>query len=1222
MKSNVFMPLFLFGILCLSTSLVGQTPEHTVAQNLFVLGNIENLKANDPLFDELDALIKKQKEEVIVLFSGDFVDEDGFETKPQTDEIAKVSRLMALGTQQTQLVFLPGDKEWSNGSKKGLKKVKALENFIRKNGDKRHHFITEDGCLGPYVLDIGETLRIVGLNTHWFVHEHKRPEEQDADCDIISEHEFWGELEDIFREDDNRNIVLAGHHPVFSYGHYAGYKLGKQHLMPPIIGSFIAGYHQNVGSIQDLAREEMDNYANNLENLLERSHGIIYASGHEYDIQVNAAEDNYHINSGSLMKMTPTAKGEHNIYRHSKRGMIQFRFFKDGAIDMLVHERQGQIINVAHKISLYDSPCQSVFSDTPINEYYQPCRESLYKENTSIQKELPKTGTAIAGDYRANFLTRFFIGKHYRKAWNEPVKDIEYLDLDNTFEGLTAYAKGGAAQTRSVKLKSADGEVFAFRSVDKNPTQKMDKDMASGIVGDINKDITATQHPYAGNILYDLMDKAEIPNPEGQIYLLPDHPNLGPYRDEFKGMLGWLERRPKSKKDGSKIYKNADKALSTAKINKMMFEDHDHFVDPGSFLAARLFDMWVTDWDRHGKNISWLGYGDKKQMTFHAFPKDRDKALTRLDGFFRVLDWPMLASRMHRLRPAIYNLKPLNFKSRSMDRQHLMTYQLEDYLKATKDFQKTMTDEVINRAVRKLPPEVYPYDGPRIAKVLKLRRDKMQDLITNYYDLLARYIHFIGSNKKEVFEIKRHANGDVHVAMYDKTKDGGKGKLLKERLCKKGETKEIRLYGLGGEDDFYIDGEAKKSITIRIAGGKSSDKIIDSSKASGGKKTKIYDYKGKDELQLGKEGKVVKMTEALSFQMDKFYDDDHFKVFPFIAFNADDGVIFSVGGSTTLQKFNKPGYGSKYSYSFLTTTNGKYNINTSADFKHVIGEWNLHTGLSLGRPNYFFPRFFGLGNESVIDDTLLDADYYDNEMSSISLNVRLNRDFWNGSFFSGEVVSEFHNVFPNSEDNLEESIYDLFPDDIKTTLIGPKISLDIDFRDSKAFPTKGIQFKTTNYTFYNSALDGLGGRVEGEVSSFWSLGAKTPLTLGVKAGGSKSYGETPFYYKSFLGQTGNLRGFRKNRFAGNSTLYMNSELRWHIGKFITPLATVYWGVFGFYDAGRTYLKTETSDTWHTSYGGGVYLIPFNQKSFNLVLTTAHSKEESLLISFGVGFFVR
>lgn len=1223
MKLNVYTPLFTFlSILCLSTSLFGQRPEHTISQNLFILGSIENLKANHPLFDELDALIKKQKGEVIVLFSGDFVDEDGFETKPQADEMAKMKRLMALGNQQTQLVFLPGDKEWSNGDKKGLKKVKALENFIYENGNKRHHFITENGCPGPYVLDLGETLRIVGVNTHWFVHEHKRPEEQDADCDIISEQEFWGELEDIFREDDNRNIVLAGHHPVFSYGQYAGYKLGKKHLMPPIIGSFIAGYHQNVGGIQDLSRAELDDYANRVESLLERSHGVIYASGHEYDIQVNAAEDNYHINSGSLAKMNPTAKGKHNIYRHPKRGLVHLRFYKNGAVDMLVHETKGGSLIEAYKQNLYDSPCKSVFSDSPTNEFHQPCRESLYDENTSTQTELPKPGTAIAGDYRANFLTRFFIGKHYRKAWNEPVNNIPYLDLNNAFGGLTAYAKGGAAQTRSVKFKSGDGQVFAFRSVDKNPTQKMNKDMAAGIVGDIHKDITATQHPYAGNILYDLMAEADIPNPEGKVYLLPDHPKLGPYRKEFKGMLGWLELRPKNSKDGSKIYKDADKALSTAKINKMMFKDHDHFVEPKSFLEARLFDMWITDWDRHGRNISWLGYGDKKQMTFHAFPKDRDRALTRMDGFFRVLDFPMIASRMHRLRPTIHNLKPLNFKSRNMDRQHLMTYHLEDYLKAAKVFQETMTDEVIDRATQKLPPEVYAYDGAKIAEILKARRDRMQDLITNYYDLLAKYIHFIGSNKKEIFEVKRQANGDVHVAMYNKKGEGEKGKLLKERICKKGETKEIRLYGLGGEDEFYIDGASKKSMTIRIVGGKSSDKIIDNSKASGGKKTKIYDYKEKDKLELGKEGKVVKMTEELSFKMDDFYYDDHFKAIPFITYNADDGVIFTLAGSTTLQKFNKPGYGSKYNYSLLGTTNGRYNANISADFRHVIGEWDLHTGVHFGKPDYFFPQFFGLGNELEISDSLKNEDYYDNKMASISSNLGLKRIFWNRSFFSAEVVAEYHNVLPDSETESGESVYDFFPDDIKTTLVGPRLKLDIDFRDDKAFPTKGIQFKATDYTFYNSNLKNLGGRIEGEISSFWSLRAKTPLTFGVKAGGSKSYGEAPFYYQSFLGQTGNLRGYRRNRFAGNSSLYLNTELRWHIGKFNTSLAPIYWGIFGFYDTGRTYLKDENSDKWHPSYGGGFYMIPFNQKSFNLVLTAAHSEEESLLISFGMGFFVK
>lgn len=1226
MKVNLRITLFVLQLFVAFMLKAAEPP--VVKYNLFVLGNLAELKVNDPFFDRLDQLIEEQSGEVIVLLAGDFLDDNGLDLTPSEQEKEKLNRLLQIGNESTQLLFLPGDREWDNAGKKGLKKVKFLEEYLVNNGGQRHHFLTEKGCPGPEVFDVGDHLRILALNTHWFVHDHRRPEEEDADCDLLNESELWEELEDLVQSDGDRNVVIAAHHPALSYGRYAGYRQVAQHFLPPVVGTFMAAYHQNIGNYKDLSCQGMDTYSGRFESLLERFHGLIYVSGHEYDIQVNSREDNYHITSGSAAKKLPSAKGEFSKYRHPASGIVQLRFFDDGQVDMLVHEqreKQSAFLE-AHQRNLYSSPCKpaSEKDQTPANEQFLPCKNLLYPSAVESTVQMGKTSAIAGKEYKKGFPHRLFIGRHYRKAWTTVVDQIPYLDLDTTCGGLTAYAKGGAAQTRSVRFKSGDGQVFAFRSVNKDPTQKKGKDLASGLVGDIFKDITSSQHPYAVKILNGLMKEADIPNPEGKLFVLPDHPRLGPYREEFKGMLGWLERRPKSRKPGRKIYRNADKVTSTAKMNKMLYKDHDHQMDLPAYLQARLFDMWVADWDRHGKNWSWLGYGDKKKMTFYPFAKDRDKALTRMDGLFRVLDFPMISRDMYRFRKTYRGLKSLNFKSRNMDRQHLVTYTLEDLLAATKSFQKLMTDEVIEASVRNLPEEVYAFDGPEIEKVLKIRRDKMQDLMRSYYKLLSRKVHFIGSNKLEQFEVKRLPNGDVEVAMYKLKKNGERGDLLKKRICKKSETREIQLFGLGGADKYYIEGAARKSILVRIIGGNGTDEIQDASIVKGGgKKTKVYDYKEKDTLQLGQEGKLVKIPEEINFKMDGFYRDNHYLVVPFIAYNVDDGFMFFFGGQTENQKFNKPGFGSRYNWNFQATSRGKFNLGTSADFRHVFGKWDLSAGLSAGKPDFLFPQFFGLGNELVISDSLNRLDYYNNEMVSAKVNMGLSRMFWKKSVFSVEMMAEYHDVRPDARTENGESVYDLFPDDIETTLVGPRMRLDLDFRDSPTFPTKGVHFVLTDYTFLNSNVDWeIGGRVQADLSSFWSLGAKMPLTLSLKGGVSHSYGAAPFYYQSFLGQTSHLRGYRKNRFSGNTATYFNSELRWHIGRIQTRVAPFYWGIFGFYDVGRTYLEGENSNTFHNAYGGGAYLIPYNMKSFNLVMTIARSEEEVALLKFGVGFFIR
>ena len=52
------------------------------------------------------------------------------------------------------------------------------------------------------------------------------------------------------------------------------------------------------------------------------------------------------------------------------------------------------------------------------------------------------------------------------------------------------------------------------------------------------------------------------------------------------------------------------------------------------------------------------------------------------------------------------------------------------------------------------------------------------------------------------------------------------------------------------------------------------------------------------------------------------------------------------------------------------------------------------------------------------------------------------------------------------------------------------------------------------------------------------------------------------------------------------------------------------GVFGLFDVGRVWLKDETSDTWHTSYGGGVWISMLNYRN-TFSAYVAHSKEDNI-----------
>ena len=1219
--------ILVFTFLFLNVGLKAQVKSDQ--HSIFLLSNLEKLTADALEFDAIETLLKKESGTFTILVAGDFVDKNGFELELNLIETNKLDRLIQLAktNDKGNIIFLPGDLEWNHAERKGWKKVVALEKYLESKLGKGNAIFPQKACLGPAVLDIGEHLRIVSINSQWFVQKDNRPEEEDANCNILNESEFWDEVDDILTDADNRNLVIAIHHPILSYGQYAGYKSGVRHLSPPIIGSFLAAYHQNIGNSKDLNNKEFRNFSKELLHRSKKHPGVIFVSGHERDIQVLKDDGNYHINSGALENARPVAKGEATIYRQKKTGFAKLIFQKNGEVSVQTFAiSQGKNISKTFDQMIFSSPCKPEIEGVLINNLYNPCIEEI---NTAANPNPKEFGTAIAGEqYEAGKFKQAILGKHYRSTWITPVNEIPYLDLENDYGGLKPYAEGGAAQTTSIKFNSADGRKFSFRSIDKNPTRRMDKSLAKGIYGKVSKDLTSHQHPYGSSIAKVLLDALDLPHSMPKLYLMPDSPLLGPFRKKFAGQYGTLELKPKGKKKKKEGFRDADEVVSSFQMYQKLLDDHDNKLNVEKYVRARIFDMLISDWDRHENNWKWLAYKNKDSdgTTYEPFPKDRDKAFSVLNGVYRLNEFDFIKKDKANFRGKISGLKSLNFKTKSMDRWLTNTYTHDDWIAEAKNIQRLLTDEVIDNALAQLPLEVQKLTAPRIKRVLQSRREQLVEAIEEYYKMVAKYIDLVGSNKREFFKITRLTNGDVQVEMYQLYKEGNIGKLLFNRVYKKSETKEIRLHGLGKPDKFEITGEVDKSILIRIVSGDGMDLIEENSTVGGKKKmTRIYDNRKKDKVKLNEEGKIMPTNEIITFKTKEVFSYNYFKILPSFSFNSDDGLGFAVSGNYINQGFNKPDFKSNTSFSGGITTTGNFNLGTKIVLRHLIKKWDFTAGFDFASRDKSFRQFYGLGNETNFDDDLEDLDFYQNNTTALKTQLGFRRIFLQKSTFTPSIIFERRDIDPSPDNELDTSIYDNLTNEQglgNSNLVGSKIELDLDFRDDPSFPQRGMQLKVNNSTFFNKNLDWkMGGRIQTEVTTFITKGIKIPTTLSVRGGFNHAYGTTPFFYKSYLGQQENLRGFVKNRFGGNTAAFVNTDLRFHFGKVTTPLVPIKYGIFGLFDAGKVWNPGEDSDTIHTAIGAGIYLIPYID-DLNLTFTFAKADDQELLFSFKVGFFVR
>src|SRR5688500_15369248 len=137
------------------------------------------------------------------------------------------------------------------------------------------------------------------------------------------------------------------------------------------------------------------------------------------------------------------------------------------------------------------------------------------------------------------------------------------------------------------------------------------------------------------------------------------------------------------------------------------------------------------------------------------------------------------------------------------------------------------------------------------------------------------------------------------------------------------------------------------------------------------------------------------------------------------------------------------------------------------------------------------------------------------------------------------------------------------------------------------------------------------------MSVFASFTPRSIAVYAARLGWAKNIGAYDIPQAQYLSGTENLRGYRRNRFAGREMLYNNLELRIRLAEFSTYLFPGSLGLLFFNDVGLVWVDPEESRRWHHGYGAGIWIAPI--KRWVVTASVARSREESLLPYVSVGF---
>ena len=825
----------------------------------------------------------------------------------------------------------------------------------------------------------------------------------------------------------------------------------------------------------------------------------------------------------------------------------------------------------------------------------------------SIQKPSPyeKEKYVLAGkQYLTSSFHQSLWGKHYRQEWVTPVK-VKVLLLDTIAGGLVAYEAGGGRQSKTLRLKNGQNKEYVLRSIDKTFGRALPEIYQNTIVEEIINDQVSTAHPYAAVTVPIMADAARIYHTNPEIVFIPQQQALGEFNKEFGNNLYLFEQRPDGNWEEATNFGNSKNIISTEKLFEKISSSGNDRVDQVAFVRARLFDMFVGDWGRHEDQWRWAAFEDNDKTVYKPIPRDRDQLYTKFDGtFITLFSSAAGVGHLETFNSNIKDIKEYNFPARNLDRRLANEPVKEQWITTAKELQQLLTNEIIEAAVKQLPPEVFPISGNEIIAKLKSRREHLVDFADKYYSFLAREVEITGTSKEDFFEIKRISDGETMVNIYDINKEGQpKKEPFYSRIFLKTETREIRIFGLGGNDQYSVSGGS--NIKIRLIGGADKDIYIDSLNAgNAGKKIKLYDNTENDFNMSNAKLKLTADTAVHLYKYDGFNYSER-GIRPIFFYNNEDRIHIGLAYKIEKQKWRREPYAYQHSLAV------KYSLMENAfstEYKGIvtkfIGRWNLDL-----YGNYDWIRwinYFGLGNETIRMETTKENRHFYRMRTRQGLgSIGLSRNLGSnhrvavfGFYQSYDVVHDKERYVAHQNNGVA---YD------RKDFGGGQFDYFFQSVNDVIVPTKGVRFTTSiAYTQNLQETDSSFMRYSTALNFYIPLSKS--FGISIKTGAATLSGNTPeFYQMNRIGGGQTLRGYRRYRFYGKTIFYSQNELQW-IRNVRGRLFNGKAGLVALVDAGRVWLPGEKSNLIHVGYGGGFLLAPF--KKIGVVVTYAMSKEDA------------
>ena len=1181
----------------------------------------------------LDAMVRAMppgKEASSLMLLGDITGPDGLRKKggEERDHLDAIAKM--LNQVPGEVFYTPGENELGRKGKFG--RLDRLEDYFDDHVDKKVRFMPNNVCSGPDDKEIHERVGLIGINTGWFLADWSRDEEVSEGCDYNDRDAMlFGLVDEIKGYRDQTKIVMM-HHPLQSNGNRGGKYSLSQHLFPladvipgayvplPIVGSLVRAVQSVGGGPQDVQNLLYQKLVDKITAGIDDETNVIFVSGHEHNMMLVHEKEYMQVVAGSGSVRGPARGGNDANFVTGQIGYSRLDFYPDGSVFSGFYgvDEDGRTERLFYRRIIEDRHIQQdeEIDAVPAEEITErTVRASVFG------KEVEESSAA----------TKTVLGRHYRRLYNVPI-EVPALRIDTINGGLSPYRRGGGMATMSLHTKGGDGRLYQLRSVRKNPAQLLPSLLEKSFAADLTADIFTSVHPYAPLTLPSMQRKLGLYGADPSLFYIPKQPGLGDFNVNFGGEMYWLEQRPDEDWSGTPYFGGSKNIVSNGDMRELVRKNWKHYVDDRNFARARLFDLWIGDWDRHRDQWRWASFPDGERTRYVAVARDRDQVYSNYDGMLLGLA-RIFVGETRKFRPFTEDLDKVKWRTlngRWNDRVFLNQITREEMRAEAEAIVAAMDDATIDAAMEMFPPEVkqYSLENERIGEKLKSRRADLVRAADQYYLNLAERVNVLGTEKDDYIRITGLDNGDLRVQAYDAKKDGSADEQYYDRVFHPDETKEVVVYALDGDDKIVLQGEST-GISLRVVGGTDGDEVV----AEGDLSARVYDESSGVEL-AGDTGKL-RFRKADNHPELNQFDFQEYKAnttvpIPAFGFNVDDGLFFGLGFTTTLNGFKADPFSTQHTLLGTYSTNNFYRLRYGGIFNDFFGRKNDLTF----NARYFSPgsvaNFFGIGNEGpgqpeegevegIDDDNILEYNRARREELIIEPMIR----FRGGNSRRMFSVGPFYHSYNFDDDtpdfalvrNTSEIPSELFEGDNTRRYVGLRAVLSANSLANPLLADNGFRYDV--YASYLKGVDGDRsevGRIGGHFS-FYRMVTKA-INFATRISFEHNEGDPEFYQLASMGGLGNYRAARVDRYLGETLFTHNVDLRFlgfALGKDEAP--TVAGFILGF-DYGRVWFSGEESSKWHVGYGGGLWAAPLGATILSL---TYFRDDEQGRVAFAAGF---